>query len=236
VTALAGGGGKTGLAEALENELRRDGRPCLVTVTTRLGAGQLGHLGRVQAASLEEAAGAVERARGGERILLTGPDGPDGLKSGKIPGIPADWIDALRKESGPELVWLAEADGSAGRPIKAHRPDEPVLPSGPLFLIMVLGLSALSAPWGEAVHRPEIFARHVRLPSENRPLLPEEIASFAAGAWAGLSPDLLFLNQWDCLDRNGEKLALCLADGLTGRGFKVVYGSLFQNSFAARPA
>ena len=52
---------------------------------------------------------------------------------------------------------LVEADGSAGKPLKAHAAHEPVIPDNAAQVICVAGASGLNRPISEAVHRPEIF-------------------------------------------------------------------------------
>ena len=54
---------------------------------------------------------------------------------------------------------LVEADGSAGRPLKAHLPHEPVIPENAAQTVAVVGLSGLGRPIREAAHRPELYAR-----------------------------------------------------------------------------
>ena len=54
---------------------------------------------------------------------------------------------------------LVEADGSKGRPFKAHASYEPVIPEGTARTILVAGACAFMRPIAEAVHRPEIFLR-----------------------------------------------------------------------------
>ena len=53
---------------------------------------------------------------------------------------------------------LAEADGSAGRPLKAHAPHEPVIPPEAGNVILVVGASGFGRPIREAAHRPERYA------------------------------------------------------------------------------
>ena len=227
--AVAGGGGKTGLIGLLEEELHEAGVPAIATVTTRLGRDQLASLELVQAESLEEAAEAAKRAAAGQRILLGGPRREEGKPRHGIPGVPSWWFPRLRAEGGSDLVWLVEADGSAGLPVKAHRETEPALPPRPYTLVIVLGAEALSRPWREAVHRPEIFGRHVPLPETERPLAPEEIALFARKAWGRLEPDLIFLNQLDALPGSMDEAVRRLISGLAG--FEIVCGSLYDRSF-----
>ena len=53
---------------------------------------------------------------------------------------------------------LVEADGSAGRPLKAHLAHEPVVPENAGQTIAVVGLSGFGKPICEAAHRPGRFA------------------------------------------------------------------------------
>ena len=53
---------------------------------------------------------------------------------------------------------LVEADGSAGLPLKAHAPHEPVIPAEAARTILVVGASGFGRPIREAAHRPERYA------------------------------------------------------------------------------
>jgi len=53
---------------------------------------------------------------------------------------------------------LVEADGSKHLPLKAHLPQEPVIPSCANQVIQVVGISGIGCPIGQAAHRPERFA------------------------------------------------------------------------------
>lgn len=54
---------------------------------------------------------------------------------------------------------LVEADGSAGRPLKAHAPHEPVIAPGATCVVAVVGGWCVGAPLeAPHVHRPERFA------------------------------------------------------------------------------
>jgi hypothetical protein len=178
---------------------------------------------------------AVRLAAAGRRLLLTGPPSADDFRLNKLSGLPVAWLPGLRKID-PELTWLVEADGSAGRPVKAHRSNEPVWPPPPYFSIFVLGLSALTRPWTETIHRPEIFALSQPLPDSARPLTPEELLAFTLKASRSLAPDALFLNQADALPQDrqaaGKKLGLALA----AAGFRVVSGSLRRQEFFEIPS
>jgi probable selenium-dependent hydroxylase accessory protein YqeC len=254
VVSVIGGGGKTGLIELWEGELFEAGVKAITTFTTRLERNRLPELRKVRAKTFGEALGAVYGAKKGERLLLCGPkrDEENGeiseAEGDKIWSIPVSWLDRLVMESGGELTWLIEADGSAGRPIKIHREWEPVLPTGPSFVVLVMGLSALVRPWTECVHKPEGLGRYLEPPAGDRPLRPEEIAKFAAKAYQGLNVGAIFLNQEDALaDALADEMADGMADasprlspkalgeslgrGLVGAGFRVIYGSLRERKF-----
>lgn len=73
----------------------------------------------------------------------------------KIKGIPPEWIDAV-KELFSDLVILVEGDGSAGKPIKAPAPYEPVVPESSDIVAPVLGMSVLGKEIGpDNCHRIE---------------------------------------------------------------------------------
>ena len=224
---IIGGGGKTGLMEFLEKEFHEAGRPALTTVTTRLGRGQLAHLIRVEAENRAEAEAAARRTAEGERLLLAGPFTPENITLDKLSGLPSEWFPAVRRALPEEAVLLIEADGSAGRPLKCHRDYEPVLPPLPYFLVAVLGLSVLTRPWTEAAHRPEILRRHIVPPPEGQSLSPAQVAGFIRTTWAGLKPDLIFLNQADILTKDTAPLGRELARRLAEDGFKTAVGSIY---------
>lgn len=222
--AVIGGGGKTGLISLMAEELQGRGQAALVTVTTRLGREQLPQLKKVEANDLNEALNCVERAGRGERILLAGPF----ASLEKLAGVPLDWFPPLRQAGGAKTIFLIEADGSAGRPLKAHRQDEPVLPLlNDLLVVGVLGLSALLFPWPQVVHRPEILAGRIKHPPANEALTPRLIADFVSSAWKRFRPDMIFLNQADLLISEMDKdLGGKLVDDLSGDGWTVFTGSL----------
>ncbi|MDR2947541.1 MAG: putative selenium-dependent hydroxylase accessory protein YqeC [Candidatus Adiutrix sp.] len=255
--AIIGGGGKTGLMERLEAEFHESGRPALCTVTTRLGRGQLPHLARAEAQSPAEAANAARRAAAGDRLILSGPY----ANAEKLSGLPLAWLSPVQAALPENAAFIIEADGSAGRPLKAHAAHEPVLPPQPCprgavlrqgheasqttwpsssafapqpyYLIAVLGLSALTLPWPKAVHRPEILARHITPPPADQSLSPAQIADFIRRAWASLHPDFIFLNQADLLSNDALPQARDLAARLAAVGYAVALGSLKEQWWAA---
>lgn len=141
VTAVIGGGGKTTLLSVLGRELSRRRRVVLCT-TTKI----FPFLEIPCAKTTEELTHLT-----GERLICTGTQVP-GTGKLTVPPVP---ISALMREFDYVLV---EADGSAGRPLKAHAPHEPVIPPEASNVILVVGASGFGRPIREAAHRPERYA------------------------------------------------------------------------------
>lgn len=184
---LCGAGGKTTLMFALAREFVARGERVLVTTTTRIARA--------------EAAAAESGARGA--VLLFFGATPD---SRKLTGIGPDRVNAL-KHSGEFDRILVEADGSAGRPLKAAAPHEPVIPSATDALITVAGLNGLGLPLQEAnVFRAEVWAELTGTRLGSR-VTPEAIACMArlpGGFFKGSPPSaqrILFLNRADTPER-----------------------------------
>ena len=70
---------------------------------------------------------------------------------------------------------LVEADGAAGRPLKAHRPWEPVIPACSGMTVCVVGASGIGRPAMEVCHCPELFCELAGM-SADAPVQAEHIA------------------------------------------------------------
>lgn len=146
VTAVVGGGGKTTLLRALGEELSRAGHTVLLCTTTKMypfpGLRNLTRAGETELAA----------ALAKHPLLCVGTPVPE---TGKLtaPDIPIAALAALA-----EYV-LAEADGAAGRPVKAHAAHEPVIPTEANQVICVVGASGFGQPVFLAAHRPELYAK-----------------------------------------------------------------------------
>lgn len=140
VTAVIGGGGKTSLLRALGRELSRRHRVVLCT-TTKI----------YPFPDLPCARTAADLAAlAGEALLCTGTDAPSGKLT--VPPVP---LAELERRYDYVLV---EADGSAGRPMKAHAPHEPVIPPETRRRVLVVGASGFGQAIARAAHRPEQYA------------------------------------------------------------------------------
>ena len=134
LTAIIGGGGKTTLLYRLAREL--EGRGSVIVTTST-------HIFKPTDLPFALTAGKVSG------ILCVGMP----CENGKL---------SAPQQSFRELTALAdyvlvEADGSAGRPLKAHASHEPVIPREENQVICVVGASGLNRPAAVKVHRPERF-------------------------------------------------------------------------------
>lgn len=105
---------------------------------------------------------------------------------------------------------IVEADGAAGRPLKAHRPWEPVIPACSSMTVGVVGASGIGKPASLACHCPERFCA-LAGSGIDEPVRPEHIA--AALNREGLA-DCWLVNQADILPDFRVARQLCdLIDG-----------------------
>lgn len=182
VTAVTGSGGKTTLLRTLGEELAEAGARVILCATTKIFPFDgLPNLVNPTEEALREALAA-------RRLVCAGSPVPG---TGKLtaPAIPMARLAALA-----DYV-LAEADGSAGRPLKAHAPHEPVVPPEANQVILMVGASGFGRPVREAVHRPERFWFLTDLEPED-PVTPEAVAeALQTEVPAGGPPVRVFVNQ-----------------------------------------
>ena len=206
VTAVIGSGGKTSLLRRLAEEV--PGTAILCTTTHIFPFSEYPVL---EHPSPEE----LRRALTDSRVVCTGTPGPEGKLT--APQLPMETLAALA-----DYV-LVEADGSHQRPLKAHAPHEPVIPSGSRRVICVVGASGFGRPIREAVHRPERFCALTGA-SEDDPAAPE-LAACALLREALC--DTVLLNQLD--GESSHPAATAFVAALAGQGFRVWGGSLLEN-------
>lgn len=163
VTAVIGGGGKTTLLRTLGEELSREASVLLCTTT------KIFPFPEIPCAKTPQE---LETLRAKHRLLCAGTYLPE---SGKLtaPGLPmaqlAEMFDYV----------LVEADGAAGRPLKAHAPHEPVIPPEANQTVCVVGASGFGRSIAEAAHRPERYAALAGVP-ETAAATPETEAAVLA--------------------------------------------------------
>lgn len=142
ITALVGGGGKTGLMLTLAEELKGKGSVIICTTTRIYPPEGIPVLTGADSTAIAEA-------------LKRYPVVCAGEKRGEKLGPPDMSVEQLALLA--DYV-IAEADGSKGLPLKAHGDREPVIPEG-AWIIYVVGADGIGSPIARAAHRPELYAR-----------------------------------------------------------------------------
>ena len=213
VVSLVGAGGKTSLLFRLAHEFSKAGKTVLTTTTTKIfmpRKDQSIHVvqGRSAASILSQA-----KERLGDHSHVTAVSS---LLSpqGKLAGLDPDVVDHIWK-SGVFQWILVEADGAAGRPLKAPAVHEPVIPGSCTHAIGIVGLSVLSNPLEESwVFRPEIFSDLTGL-QRGQNISEEAVADLIVHP-LGLMKDVtresagfVFLNQADGPEKVKTALRIC---------------------------
>ncbi len=195
VWTFVGAGGKTTLIDALAGQLSGWGARVLVTTTTKM------------------------YPPGRNFMLLDSPRVPPYRRltvarrvdpaTGKMEGVGPDEIPGLMERFQPDYL-LVEADGAAGRPVKAPLEHEPVIPAWSDVVVGVIGLDCLGAAVSpETVFRMEAFCRITGL-EPGQAVTPEALDALAAhpqGLFKGCPEGarrLAFHNKADAWPRVGR--------------------------------
>ena len=153
VISLAGAGGKTTLMFRLAKELSTGGKRVVTTTTTKI----------LEPASGETESLFVNSDEGRIKDFLRGhldqyahiTIAQERLESGKLKGVSSNLVDGLWHSLGIDAI-IIEADGAAGRPVKAPRENEPVIPSSTTLVVAMLGIDGMEKELNEKnVFQPE---------------------------------------------------------------------------------
>lgn len=162
VISLVGAGGKTSLLFALGRELSASRSGIILTTTTKILEPEPSPY-FLQFISPDLSAvkkWVVEHVHGHRCLLLASAS----LPNGKLAGILPEWVEEIFALDGVSVI-VNEADGSAGRPLKAPREGEPVLPANTTLLVPVMGIDGMGRPLDEdTVFRSVIASRLLNLP------------------------------------------------------------------------
>ena len=230
VLSLTGGGGKTSLMFHLARQLARSGKRVLTTTTTRIfvpTADQsetvlvdadpvaiLRRLSSPRRAPGHVTAAAARLADAGKLIGFV----PEAIRVFAESGL-FDWI-------------IVEADGSAGRPLKAPAEHEPVIPPDTTVLVSVAGLEVLGLPLTEKlVFRSELAGGLMQL-AAGEIITENDLATLFAhplGPFKGAPPQarrFIFLNKADDPQRRtrGARLAGLLSHSVPPPAEAVIVG------------
>lgn len=208
VISICGGGGKTSTLFHLGQLLRN--KPVLITTTTKImrPAESPEYLVVDNPEELKPEAGKAPLVYG-----VFSSDYP-----GKLTGCGFPFIESMREKFS---VILVEADGSAGRPVKAPEIHEPAVSPLTDIYISLIGLDCLNRRGDDStVHRPGKFAM-IREKTEGEPIVTEDLIKLAVHR-EGLfknSPEgcrkIILLNKADLLPvQEGKRIAEDIAEAL----------------------
>jgi molybdenum cofactor cytidylyltransferase len=167
-TALIGAGGKTTTMLSMAKAVADEGGQVLITTTTKIWPPAGAPLVRTDEES--DLISAVRGHFGKAQMVAIGKGLGD---RGKLLGLEPEEVCNLAA-SGVAKVVLCEADGAGGKPLKWHKPGEPVVPACANLVLSIAGLDALGTPVSE-VHRSELFAEALGM-DRSEAVGPVEIA------------------------------------------------------------
>ena len=199
VTAIIGGGGKTTLMLRLAAELLGKGSVIICATAKMFPPQGIPLLSPTE----QEIAYALQA----QSLICVGNKTTEGKLT-----LPLSDIPMLMRQA--DYV-LCEADGSKGRPLKAHAQNEPVIPEEANKTILVMGIDGIGKTVITAAHRPELYAKllNVGLYHTVTPLDAANVARIEA------LHDIVYMNkvetgaQWDAARDAARYLACPVAAG-----------------------
>jgi probable selenium-dependent hydroxylase accessory protein YqeC len=231
IIGLAGGGGKTALMFALGRELSAAKKGVLLTTTTKIRDPEPSReFSLFLSKDLKELKQWVGENLGGDRSLVVAQEK---LNNGKLAGIPPFWVDELFSIRDLNYI-VVEADGAAGRPLKAPREGEPVLPQATTLLIPIVGIDALGCPLNEEQVFRARSAMKILEAGEgtimDEGMIARLVAAMLANRPAGAKV-IPFVNKVDLPDgvEKGKRLARVLLESIPGTIKRVLLGQALRS-------
>ena len=137
---LTGAGGKTTLMFRLARELSIKGKKVITTTTTKiLKPSKDESLHLFVSGDETRMRDFVDRHLGEYGYITLAKERIEG---GKLRGISPEFADSLWSLYDIDVL-VIEADGASGRPVKAPREGEPVIPSSTTLVVAILGLDGV---------------------------------------------------------------------------------------------
>jgi len=147
---LAGAGGKTTLMFRLAKELYLHGKRVVTTTTTKILEPASGETAFLFIDQNEKELKEFVSTRLDEYKHLT--IAAERLGSGKLKGVSPNLVNDLWSSCKIDYI-IVETDGAAGRPVKAPREGEPVIPSSTTLVVAILGVDGI----GMEVNEKNVF-------------------------------------------------------------------------------
>lgn len=146
VISLAGAGGKTALMFRLAKELFLAGKKVVTTTTTKIlepASGETISL-FINLDEKELKQFVYQHLDEYQHITIA----RERLESRKLNGVSSDLVNDLWRSNKIDYI-IIETDGAAGRPIKAPREGEPVIPSSTTLVVAILGVDGVERELNE---------------------------------------------------------------------------------------
>ena len=161
---IIGGGGKTSLMYALSRVLANEQKTVVTTTSTKILCPEKTQSECVLSGQFDCVKDELDnRLRTIKHVTIAGAALE--AEENKLCGFTLSELDEIAAAYYVDYL-LVEADGSAGRSIKAHMEHEPVISAKADLVIVVIGADCLGMPMdARYVHRVELFCRRL-----NRPL------------------------------------------------------------------
>lgn len=200
VISLVGAGGKTTLMFRLARELFLNGKKVVTSTTTKIlepSPGETAFLYlHLDEEELEQFV-SVHLDQYGHITIAR-----ERLGSGKLKGISSSLVSDLWSSQKIDYI-LIEADGAAGRPVKAPREGEPVIPVDTTLVVAVLGVDGVGGELNEEnVFQPQRVSMMTGVPIGER-ITDEALAILMTdpeGIFRGTPPTsriIAFINKVD---------------------------------------
>jgi probable selenium-dependent hydroxylase accessory protein YqeC len=205
VISLVGAGGKTSLMFRLARELSRQGDAVLSTTTTKIYTPSRKQSSVVMISESPKDLAIEARKILGRKSHISAASRPIPFQN-KLEGFSPETIDQIW-QSGVFRWIVVEADGAAGKSIKAPAGHEPVIPQCSKWVIGIVGLKAVGKPLTEKwAFRSQLVSKITGLAqgaSINESAIAE-ILTNANGIMKGFPAQAkryAFLNQADSQER-----------------------------------
>ncbi len=162
VISLVGAGGKTTLMYRLAKELLLSRKRVVTTTTTKILEPRPGETNFLFVDSDEkEIEDFVWKHLDQYRHLTVARER---LGSGKLGGVSPDLVNELWSLDKIDTI-IVEADGAAGRPVKAPREWEPVIPTATTLVVAILGVDGVGTELNEEnAFQPERISKITGIP------------------------------------------------------------------------
>jgi probable selenium-dependent hydroxylase accessory protein YqeC len=231
VISLVGAGGKTTLMFRIAKELALNGKKVVTTTTTKILEPATGETSSLFIDSDEEKI----KDFVGRHLVPYHPltIARERLGSGKLKGVSPDLVDELWGSYDIDAI-IIEADGAAGRSVKAPREWEPVIPSSTTLIVAILGVDGMEVKLNEEnVFQPERVSKLTGIPMGER--ITEEamaiLMTHAEGVFKGapsLSRVIAFLNKVDIPNgvARAKRIAQKIIENKNSQIERVVLGQL----------